>query len=96
MAGGVGGYTLPDNDAGTEVKVSFHNVKQLFLTLLRGAIVEDGDGERVGHSDSIGHLVQQKHRHTVTNPLCTAPSLLTLLLGYIMLWFHILHSIVSN
>lgn len=47
---------LPDNDTGSEVEVLLNDIEQFLLTLLGGAIVEDGDGEWVGHSDGIRHL----------------------------------------
>lgn len=49
---------LPHDFSRTEVKVLRHDVQQLLLALLGGPIVEDGDGERVGHSDSIRDLKQ--------------------------------------
>lgn len=51
-------YTLPDNDSRTEIKVPLHNVKKFLFSLLRGPIVEDGNGEGMGNSNGIGHLVQ--------------------------------------
>lgn len=51
-------YTLPHNDPRAEVKVLPHNVKQLPLALLRGPVVEDRNGEGVGNSNGIGHLIQ--------------------------------------
>lgn len=54
------GGTLPDDDPRPEVKVLLDDVQQLPLTLLRRAIVEDGDGQRMGHTDGIGHLGLEK------------------------------------
>ncbi len=47
---------LPHNDSWTKVKVFLDNFKQLLLTLLGCAIVEDGNGKRMGHSDGIRNL----------------------------------------
>lgn len=58
IAGGFRGHTLPDNDSRTEIKVLLHNVKQLSLTLVGGPIVEDRNGEGMGNSNGIGHLIQ--------------------------------------
>lgn len=52
----VGRVTLPDDDPRPKVKVLLDDVQQLPLALLRCAIVEDGDGQGVGHTDGIGHL----------------------------------------
>lgn len=48
--------TLPDDDTWAEVKVLLHYVEQFPLTLFGGAIVKDGNGERMGHANGIGHL----------------------------------------
>lgn len=53
------GYTLPDNDSRAEIKVPLHNVKQLSLTLVGGPIMEDGDGQRMGNSNCVGHLTHK-------------------------------------
>lgn len=63
IAGGFRGYALPDNDSRTEIKVPLHNVKQLSLTLVRGPVVEDGNGEGMGNSDSIGNLIHHTYTH---------------------------------
>lgn len=47
---------LPHNDSWTKVKVFLDDFKQLLLTLLGCAIVEDGNGKRMGHSDGIRNL----------------------------------------
>lgn len=58
------GGTLPDDDPRSEVKVLLDDVQQLPLTLLRGSVVEDGDGQRVGHTNGIGHLGWEKQDRT--------------------------------
>lgn len=47
---------LPHYDSWTKVKVLLYNLQQFPLALLRRAVVENGDGQRMGHSDCIGHL----------------------------------------
>lgn len=49
-------HHIPHNNSWTEIKVLPHNVQQLHLVLLGRPIVEDGDRERVGNSNSIGYL----------------------------------------
>lgn len=48
--------TLPDYDTWAEVKVLLHYIKQFPLALFGGAIVKDGNGERMGYANGIGHL----------------------------------------
>lgn len=67
VAGCCRGYTLPDNDSRTEVKVLLYNVKQLPLTLIGGSIVEDRNGEGVGNSNGIGHLIQHTYMYYIKN-----------------------------
>lgn len=49
---------IPHDNSRTEVKVLRHNFQQLLLALLGGPVVEDGDGEWMGDSNSIGYLKQ--------------------------------------
>ena len=63
---------IPHDNSRTEVKVLFHNFQQLLLTLLGGPIVEDGDRQWMGDSNSIGYLQQyqecaHKERHFKKN-----------------------------
>lgn len=51
-------HAIPHDNSWTEVKVFLHNVQQLPLALLGGPIVEDGDREGMGNSNSIGYLKQ--------------------------------------
>lgn len=46
----------PDDNAGPQVKVLVNNLQQLLLALVGRAVGEQGDGQRVGHSDCIRHL----------------------------------------
>lgn len=46
----------PDDNAGPQVKVLVNDLQQLLLALVGGAVGEQGDGQRVGHSDCIRHL----------------------------------------
>lgn len=46
----------PDDDAGPQVEVLVDNLKQLRLCFRRGAVGEQGDGQRVGDPDCIRHL----------------------------------------
>lgn len=53
------GYTLPDNDSRAQIKIPLHNVQQLSLTFVGGSIMEDGDGQWVGNTNSVGHLMHK-------------------------------------
>lgn len=48
---------LPDNDPWPEIKVLVDNLEKFWLWLLRGPVGEQGDGQRLGHPDSIRHLL---------------------------------------
>lgn len=47
---------LPDNDSRPQIEVLVDNVEQLCLCFLGGTVGEQGDGERLGHSNGVGHL----------------------------------------
>lgn len=53
------GYTLPDNDSRAQIKIPLHDVQQLSLTLVGGSIMEDGDGQWVGNTNRVGHLMHK-------------------------------------
>lgn len=57
----------PDYDSRSEVKVFIDDLQKLLLALWRGAVGEQGDGERVGHSNRIRHL--EKHSMWLMNML---------------------------
>lgn len=51
-------HRIPHNNSWTEVKVVIYDFQQLLLALLGRPIVEDGDSEWMGDSNSIGNLKQ--------------------------------------
>lgn len=53
-----GGGVKPDDDAWPQVKVLVNDLQQLLLALVGGAVGEEGDGQRVGHSNGIRHLAR--------------------------------------
>lgn len=64
---------LPDDDTWPKVKVLVDNLEQLWLCLLRRTISEHGDGQRLGHSDGIGHLWERHtgDKHASSSYSCT-------------------------
>lgn len=51
---------LPDNDSRAEVKVLPHDVEQLPFALVGRPVMEDGNGQRMGDSDGVRHLLQHR------------------------------------
>lgn len=51
-----GNVVKPDDDAGPQVEILVNDLQQLLLALVGGAIGEQGDGQRLGHSDGVCHL----------------------------------------
>lgn len=48
----------PDDNAGPQVKILVNDLQQLLLALVGGAIGEEGDGQWVGHSNRVRHLLR--------------------------------------
>lgn len=54
-----------DDLPGAQIEVLLHDGEQLLLRLVRGAVVEHRDGQRLRHADRVRHLVHiQIHRYT--------------------------------
>lgn len=51
-----GKMVKPDDNAGPQVEILVNNLQQLLLALVGGAIGEQGNGQRVGHSNRVRHL----------------------------------------
>lgn len=51
-----GKMVKPDDNARPQVEILVNNLQQLLLALVGGAIGEQGNGQRVGHSNRVRHL----------------------------------------
>lgn len=61
---GYGDRHVLDNDSRSQVKVVLDYLQQFVLVSGGGTVVEDRDGQRVAHTDSIRHL-EEINQHTV-------------------------------
>lgn len=57
-------FFLPHNDSWTKVEVLLYDLQQLPFAFVRRTIVENGNGQRMGHSDCIGYLQDISNHHT--------------------------------
>lgn len=48
-----------DNATGPQVEILFDDAQQLVRAELRRAVVEHGDGQRLGQSDCVRHLQKE-------------------------------------
>lgn len=63
---------LPDYDSWAQIEVLVDDLEQFGLCFLGGPVCEQGNGQRVGHSDGVGHLQRVQ---TETDVFPSAPQI---------------------